>query len=408
MPFWHHTFFVALRVIYKITDMTVESCDRVEYALSILNHPELRRKAEVQEWLAHQENVALYEELRVLLEAGMRVDQANCPDVEAEWCLFRRNRMQGLRHRITRLIAAAATMVLLLGGGVMWWQNIRKNPELLQHMVADVDPGRPGRMQAVLITDTGKEFVLGTRTSSNVIPEEGIKVGYDSTAGIRYQLTGSVKTGYHKLRIPKAGEYKLELSDGTVVWLNSDSELRYPVQFGGDVRQVELKGEAYFSVTKDVERPFVVVAAGIHTRVYGTGFNIRSYDPGEVNVTLVEGAVSVGDEDERTEFMLQPGENARFTSGHPDIEKVNVQKYVAWKDGYFYYERERLDHIMDDLKRWYDFDVVYVGERVRDLSFELWSTRDCDLATVMAYLTRTNKIEVKVEGRNVVVSRKPR
>ena len=204
--------------------------------------------------------------------------------------------------------------------------------------------------------------------------------------------------------MPKGAEYKLTLNDGTVVWLNSESELRYPTSFVGEKREVFLTGEGYFSVAYDEKQPFIVVSSDIYTKVYGTEFNVRSYGDEEVHVTLVQGRVSVKKTEGGSEYTLNPGENARFVESVPEITKVNVNRYIAWKDGYFYYENESMESIMDDLKRWYDFDVVYVGNRVKDYRFELWVSRDSEISVITDLLMKTNRVGIKVNGKTLVVS----
>ena len=215
---------------------------------------------------------------------------------------------------------------------------------------------------------------------------------YDSLSGINYNLAEGGVVRYHTLRVPKGAEYKLTLNDGTVVWLNSESELRYPTSFVGEKREVFLTGEGYFSVAHDEKQPFIVVSSDIYTKVYGTEFNVRSYGDEEVHVTLVQGRVSVKKTEGGSEYTLNPGENARFVESVPEITKVNVNRYIAWKDGYFYYENESMESIMDDLKRWYDFDVVYVGNRVKDYRFELWVSRDSEISVITDLLMKTNRV----------------
>lgn len=233
---------------------------------------------------------------------------------------------------------------------------------------------------------------------------EGVRVEYDSLSGINYNLAEGGVVRYHTLRVPKGAEYKLTLNDGTVVWLNSESELRYPTSFVGEKREVFLTGEGYFSVAYDEKQPFIVVSSDIYTKVYGTEFNVRSYGDEEVHVTLVQGRVSVKKTEGGSEYTLNPGENARFVESVPEITKVNVNRYIAWKDGYFYYENESMESIMDDLKRWYDFDVVYVGNRVKDYRFELWVSRDSEISVITDLLMKTNRVGIKVNGKTLVVS----
>ena len=158
-------------------------------------------------------------------------------------------------------------------------------------------------------------------------------------------------------------------------------------------------------MTRDERQPFIVVASGVRTKVYGTEFNVKAYADNKVDVTLVEGKVAVKRASDDSEYALTPGQNAHLEAGAvPLIEKVNVHKYIAWKEGYFYYENERLEVIVNDLKRWYDFDVVYVGSGVKDLRFELWSGRDSDIGVIMGLLTKTNRVSVRLAGRTLIVS----
>lgn len=382
-----------------------ERNDQLKFALDILNHPELLQEEYVREWLTREENKRLYEECRLYLEAGLRKEVGECLDVTTEYERFNRRFMHRTGRGIWRWTAAAAAIVIIVVSA--WWLAMNSDTGLKEVMpMANVlsEQVVPGKNEAVLVTESGKTVVLGRNNMSDVEIEAGVVVRADSVKGVNYSLTGNAGVHYHSLRVPKGAEFKIVLYDGTEVWLNSESELRFPTVFTGNERKVELKGEGYFSVTHDDKLPFVVVAAGVRTKVYGTEFNVRSYDVNDVNVTLVKGRVGVQRDDATREYALTPGENARFEGDCPEITRVNVHKFTAWKEGYFYYENERVETIMNDLKRWYDFDVVYVGNRVKDLKFELWSSRDSNISTITGLLMKTNKVYMKLEGRTLIVS----
>lgn len=382
-----------------------EKNDQLKFALDILNHPELLREGYVREWLNHEENKKLYEECRVYLEAGLRLEIGDSLDVEGEYERFADKMRRPVRVLFRRLSVAAAIVILVVS--ITWLMtNFRGPREEMIEMAKNQPTIVPGKNQAVLITGSGQQIVLGANSGEKIMVEKDVQVIDDSLNGLSYDVPeGRTEVHYHVLQVPKGGEFKVVLCDGTTVWLNSESELRFPTGFADDVRKVELKGEGYFSVTHDDKKPFVVVASGIETRVYGTEFNVRSYPGADVDVTLVEGKVSVKQEAEEREFALVPGQNACFANGGvPEITKVDIHKYVAWKEGYFYYENEQLETIMNDLKRWYDFDVVYVGDAVKNLKFELWSSRDSDIDTIVNLLVKTNKVRVNMEGRTLIVS----
>ena len=396
----------GLRVIYKNVIMeTDERNDQLKFALDILNHPELLQEEYVQEWLTHEENKSVYEECRLYLEAGLRKEVGERLDVMTEYERFNRKFMHRTGRGIWRWTAAAAAIVIIVVSAC--WLAMKSDTGLKEVMpMANISSEQvvPGKNEAVLVTESGKTVVLGRNNMSDVEIEAGIVVRDDSVKGINYSLNKNMAVHYHTLKVPKGAEFKIVLYDGTEVWLNSESELRFPTVFTGNEREVELKGEGYFSVTHDDKLPFIVVAAGVRTKVYGTEFNVRSYDVNDVNVTLVKGRVGVQRDDAAREYALTPGENARFEGDCPEITRVNVHKFTAWKEGYFYYENERVETIMNDLKRWYDFDVVYVGNRVKDLKFELWSSRDSNISTIIGLLMKTNKVHMKLEGRTLIVS----
>ena len=376
--------------------------DRLNFVTEILNHPEMLREVRVREWLAESHNKDLYEECRRYLEGGLRLTVSEQLDVEGEYQNFIRKMKSGGQSRRIAWFSVAATVVILISAS--WWLLENSLPSKKQEVMPVAEHIVPGRNQAVLITESGEEFVLNASQGESREVGEGVRVEYDSLSGINYNLAEGGVVRYHTLRVPKGAEYKLTLNDGTVVWLNSESELRYPTSFVGEKREVFLTGEGYFSVAYDEKQPFIVVSSDIYTKVYGTEFNVRSYGDEEVHVTLVQGRVSVKKTEGGSEYTLNPGENARFVESVPEITKVNVNRYIAWKDGYFYYENESMESIMDDLKRWYDFDVVYVGNRVKDYRFELWVSRDSEISVITDLLMKTNRVGIKVNGKTLVVS----
>lgn len=379
--------------------------DRIEFALYLLNHPEEFRSPAVQRWLSGTDNRKLLEQLRFFMEAALSLEQEIVPDVEKRLEMFIRTRKAAARRKLIRTVSVAASIVLLVGGIGLWGLNRSREVEKpSETIVAIANTIVPGKKQALLVTENGEQILLGGAVRQQVNTGNGIRIDYDSVAGIRYETAGGEIPECHTLKVPVGGEYQLTLSDGTMVWLNSGSELRYPVRFPGNTREVELKGEAYFEVSKDWSKPFVVLTGGVRTRVYGTEFNIRSYAGEEVNVTLVKGSISVKSESLDREYMLYPGENACLSGNDFRVEKVNVRRYTAWKEGYFYYENEGLDHILEDLKRWYDFDVVYTDNKLGNLRFEFWSSRHAPIETVVRTLKRTNRINLKMDGKTLIVS----
>ena len=379
--------------------------DPLEFVHEILTHPELLREQSVQEWLEIRENKRLYDHCRLYIEAGLRKDGRF---TEAPQPAFRdfKGRII-LRDRRKRIVWwSVAASVLLVAGLSGWLFRTGAGDEEIGKVCVRMEtpPFSPGRMYAVLVTESGKNVVLDGQKTGPVQIDGEVELVYDSLKQMRYVLGEKKEVHHHVLQVPQGGEYRLMLGDGTVVWLNSGSELRYPTVFGDSVREVELKGEGYFSVVRNPEVPFIVSAPGLRTKVYGTEFNVRSYAGEEVNVTLVKGLISVADKDTGEECLLRPGENACFDGEQLKVSRIDVRCFTAWREGSFYYKNQRLESIMNDLQRWYNFKTVYADKVLKDLRFELWVDRDSDIHTIIDLLTATNKIRIKRNTEEIVIS----
>ena len=192
------------------------------------------------------------------------------------------------------------------------------------------------------------------------------------------------------------------LDDGTEVWLNSESVLRYPTKYEGKERVVELLGEGYFEVKKDHKRPFIVRTPQVDTRVLGTEFNVQAYENQPINVTLVEGSVAVKEKHGK-EIVLKPGENAHVVNGNIHVEEVDVQIYTSWKEGFFYFEDVRLEDLLSELGRWYDFTVFFQNPDTKDYRFKFWADRKEDFESVISRLSETATVTLLINDRSVIV-----
>ena len=214
-------------------------------------------------------------------------------------------------------------------------------------------------MKAELVLADGTTRILSSGVTDSLFVQQGASIVVQDQ-GVSYQGDSSVvEERYNTLRVPRGGEYSITLSDGTIVYLNAESELRYPVKFVGEDRQVYLSGEAYFDVVHDKTHPFVVDVKNSTVRVLGTSFDVRAYaDEDEVLTTLVQGSVrfSAGKES----VILGPGEQAVLDkSGRVETREVDTYLYTAWKDGVFAFKRQRLEEVMKVVARWYDVNVFW-------------------------------------------------
>ena len=211
---------------------------------------------------------------------------------------------------------------------------------------------------------------------------------------------------FNTLSVPRSTEYQVQLSDGTRVWLNSESELRYPVDFVSTERKVFLRGEAYFQVAKDTTKPFRVVVNDMMVEALGTGFNINAYqDDNCLRTTLVEGKVRVSYSDTRQECILVPGEQAVLKEGVLTSGQVNVDDIIAWKKGRFMFSDMPLETIANQLERWYDVEIRFDDTVAKYYRFTGVMKRYNELEQVLGLIEETTNVRFKVEGRQVKVFR---
>jgi len=308
-----------------------------------------------------------------------------------------------LNSQIIAVTSIAASILILI-----YFQFLRtgNNPEppkteqLVQSIV-------PGTNKAVLVLADGTEHDLSSGGNS-VINEEGSEI---KNSGNKLEYTSksaqATETKYNTLKIPRGGEYFLVLADGTKVWLNSETTLRFPVQFESDVRRVELTGEAYFEVSRNDNVPFIVSSGDQQVKVLGTQFNISSYpDNQSILTTLVEGSVEVsleGNPAEKT--MLKPSEQSYLSRNESQILKrnVDVAQYVAWKDGRFVFQDQMLEDIMKTLSKWYDVQVVFANENDKNLRFTGNLERYTDFNNILRKIERTNEVKFEITDKLITI-----
>lgn len=299
---------------------------------------------------------------------------------------------------IRTLLKFAAIVILPLSLGV--FLLIRENKQ--EKVVYAEVPVQPGKKQAVLTLSSGQQVMLADTIVH--VNEKGMVISNFPDKELVYKImndTMKTETIYNTVTVPRGGEYKLVLADGTIVWLNSDSHIRYPVTFSGNTRQVELEGEAYFEVAKDVEKPFIVRMNEYNVRVTGTQFNVRNYLNESLATTLVEGGVQI--ERKGKVDRLRPGQQAVLENNEIRIRVVNVEEQVAWRHGAFGFTQCRLENIMEELARWYDVDVFYMNQQVKDYHFSAWFKRSSSINEVINILEKTKKISLDLKGRILTV-----
>lgn len=314
------------------------------------------------------------------------------------------------RRRMWRRVSAMAASLVLplaLAGWFAWHQPGQSAVEGQESgMLLVEDPIVPGEMKAELWLADGSAVRLDGSCLDS-LDQAGAKIAV-SSGGLSYtDRAAADQLVYNRLKIPRGGEYSLALSDGTVVFLNSETELYYPVQFVGNERRVKLTGEAYFEVAHDVAKPFIVETTHSQVEVLGTSFNLRSYaDEKEVAATLVEGRVCfVADEQEK--INLLPGEQAVLDGdGRVSKKEVNTYLYTAWKDGDFVFHKQSLEEVMRIVARWYDVEVHFIDHAQREAVFTGNVKRYDDFSKIVKMLEMTGDTQFEINGRNIFIKGK--
>lgn len=369
----------------------------IEFALQMLNLPEREQDAGFREWIQQEDHRELFRRLLVLREAGLLELRKESINVDRQWRQFDHHVIRPARPKIWRWAVSAAAM-LLLGYGIYNWWDLRNaaDENTLAQVEYHLEKG------VVLVSEEEQPMSVIVPQTKHI---PGVKTFVrDSLRGISYSgavLQEEVRVKHHTLRVPRAADYMVILEDSTCVWVNAESELRYPSHFGEGNRVVELKGEAYFKVRPDASRPFIVRTERAETRVLGTEFNMQAYPEHPLNVTLVEGSVRV--KASAGEVLLKPGENAVLTDRVLKVETVDVLKYTSWKSGYFYYDGVCLGEILEELGRWYDFTVSYEDEALKLLRFKFWAGRYEPLERMLDHLNEMHRVKLSSSGTSVFV-----
>ncbi|MEN8155473.1 MAG: FecR domain-containing protein [Bacteroidota bacterium] len=362
-------------------------------------------------WKEEQSNKLLYDGLFEGDKRKRREKIADGIDLEKEWSTFLEGQevKRGIARRIQRirLYAAAASIAVLIAvsSALMLRQGGLKG--LLPVLVSQPVVIPPGQTRAELILNDGEVIYLeDVRTT--LIQDDEIVISNDCGI-LEYESreTEAETVALNTLKVPRGGEYMLILEDSTIVWLNSETRITYPVYFSGKERKVELTGEAFFKVARDEQRPFIVETNQQEVKVLGTAFNISAY-PGEESIytTLVEGSVEVsfpgeGDQPVRKE-VIEPNQQLIYGHASHTVELIEVSPYLytSWKDGRFVFRNEPLISIMGTLSRWYDIDVVFEDEGIKEVTFTGDLKRYSDLTDLLRILELEMSVRTKIVDHN--------
>jgi ferric-dicitrate binding protein FerR (iron transport regulator) len=295
--------------------------------------------------------------------------------------------------------AVAASLVIV--AGLLFLNPFSKKSKVEDSPVVIMDI-HPGSNKAILQLADGKKIILDSSANGDLLIQGNTTI-IKSDGQIDYtgNQNAAGETLYNTVTTPKGGQYRLTLSDGSKVWLNAASSIRYPVVFTGNDRSVIITGEAYFEVAKNATKPFKVQVNDAVVEVLGTHFNINAYnDEPVIRTTLAEGSVKVTNSNNST--MLRPGEEAQIQQeGGIKTVTANLEETLAWKDGQFLFNDASIENIMRQVARWYDADIVYESKPTDHFNAEV--ARELPVSKLLHLLELTEKVHFKIEDKKIVV-----
>jgi transmembrane sensor len=310
-------------------------------------------------------------------------------------------------------IAAAAVILITMSVGIFFYtsKNVFKGSGKSDFTKYDL---KPGGNHAVLTLADGSKIELTGAATGKIAEQAGISIQKTADGQIVYEVSSSAKPtgenaaeqGFNMVSTPKGGQYQVNLPDGTKVWLNASSSLKFSAAFTGHKKRVvELTGEGYFEVAK-VNKPFIVETKEQEVEVLGTHFNISSYaNDGETKTTLLEGTVKVSANNVKNNIegiILKPGQQAMLKAGQLNIKAVDAGAEVDWKSGYFIFKNEDMRSIMRKIERWYDVEIVFAKD-FKNRSYEGSISRFKNVSEVLRKFELTGNIHFKMEERRITV-----
>lgn len=374
----------------------------------IENKLSAEEECRVNQWLETPAHLAYFEYLENFCNLSERTEVTE-EELQMSWETLREkitDHSRGIVHRRILRVGVVAASVVLIFGFFHFFSN-RTAEEITDDRMVRIGPGQH---RAILEFADGRVYDL-TDFSRQRDRKITAHIRADSCClnYVRPDSASAQTFTYHKLTVPRGGEFRIVLEDGTKVWLNSESCLKYPESFAGAVREVFLEGEAYFEVTRSSDRPFVVRSGMQKVTVSGTSFGIIHYpdDPGS-SATLVEGKVVVEyPEITGQQYPLEPGDRIfrDFKGNTIRKEKVDIREYVAWKDGKYVFTRKRLEDMLTTLSRWYDFEVFYQNPEAKEVLFSGELMRFENFNDILNMIEKSGDVKFTVDRHVVVVAK---
>ena len=306
--------------------------------------------------------------------------------------------------RVWLKIAATVTIFIFLGVGLHRIYKNNPSEDQASNLVQEkAEKIVPGGNKAVLTLADGSKVILNDVNNGHLASQDNVEIQKTDDGQIVYSVKGTQtlqKAQLIAISTPRGGQYEIILPDGSKVWLNAESSLKYPVYFSGKERIVEMTGEAYFEVARNNNMPFKVIANAAEIKVLGTHFNVMAYDNERfIETTLLEGSVNVNNR------VLKPGQKAQMNkvTNSMSISAADTEEAVAWKNGFFMFKNENIQSIMRKIGRWYDVETEFKGKNTMHANYGGTISRFEDVSEVHKIMELTGVIHFKIEGRRILV-----
>jgi len=307
-------------------------------------------------------------------------------------------------RRLRLPIGIAASILVILGIGYLRSPERQKDQSVAQQAELSISPGRQA---ASLTLANGKKIFLSDQQTGKVVQGAGVTITKTSNGELIYDIKGTKNkaSGFNTLATTNGETYRVRLPDGSMVWLNAASSLKYPVSFQHSAeRVVQLSGEAYFEISKDRKHPFIVRSREQQVEVLGTHFNINAYhDEPDILTTLLEGSIRLRPE-RGIARILKPGQQAKLANGDLKILEADPRTATAWKDGHFRFRNESLQSVMRKISRWYNVEVIFQKGLPED-TYSGAVTRHSDIRQVLDIMEGSNNIHFTIKERRIIVSK---
>lgn len=372
-----------------------------KYRLGILTEEE---KAILESWYLHQ---LQHSTDSTLSEEELKEDFSKLSEKVLE--NIKPNKKKDI-HKYIKLSIAAAS-ILIISFVVALYSNRDSDVLTDKDKLSSLEENKivPGSKKAILTLGNNTQVVLDEGLDGRISDQGGIQIKKTEDGKVLYTVvegtqTNSTEIVYNSISTPSGGEYEIQLADGTKVWLNALSSIRFPTKFQGNSRQVEVTGEVFFDVSHNAKMPFQVVTGRQLVEVLGTQFNINAYEK-EIKTSLLEGSVRVSSTGSNKHRILKPGDQSiLFSSSSMDVKQVDMEQVLAWKNGYFIFDNDDFEGVMNQIERWYDVTVDY-SDPVQNIKLGGAIARKRNLQDVLSLLELSANVKFKLEGRKVIVSK---